>query len=176
MSFTLYVVPDESWRSGSRVGITLETFVLEGMFATPGATGAFTSLLNQVTLAAKLITTRVRSAGLASALGYTGDVNVQGEEVQRLDVIANDTLIGSLRRRGHCAAVASEELAEPVFFPGARGNYLVVADPLDASSNIYVDISIGTIFGILRFDASRGPATAASFLHPGRNLLAAGYV
>jgi fructose-1,6-bisphosphatase I len=159
----------------SRVGITLETFVLEGMFETPGATGAFTSLLNQITLAAKVLAPKVRSAGLANVLGYTGDVNVQGEAVQGLDLIANETLIASLRRRGHCAAVASEELEEPVFFREARGKYLVVTDPLDGSSNIDVDISIGTIFGILRHDAE-GEPTSESFLQPGSKLLAAGYL
>jgi fructose-1,6-bisphosphatase I/sedoheptulose-1,7-bisphosphatase len=121
----------------------------------------------------------VRSAGLASALGYTGDVNVQGEAVQRLDVIANDTLIGSLRRQGHCAAVASEELAEPVFFPGSRGNYLVVADPLDGSSNIDVNVSVGSIFSVLRapqevVDGVRD-VTEADFLQPGATQVAAGY-
>lgn len=168
----------EDWdpTASTRVGVTLETFVLEGMFETPGATGNFTSLLNQITLAAKLVTTKVRSAGLANALGLTGDTNVQGEAVQRLDVIANQTLIGSLRRRGHCAAIASEEMDEPVFFPESTGRYLVVTDPLDGSSNIDVNISIGTIFGILRFDRALGAPTAESFLQRGSALVAAGYV
>lgn len=167
-----------SWNptDGSRYGINLETFILEGMLGVPGASGIFTSLLNQITLAAKVITSRVRRAGLADALGYTGDTNVQGESVEKLDVIANETLITVLRRRGHCAALASEELEEPVFFPDSTGNYLVVADPLDGSSNIDVDISIGTIFGILRFDRASGPPTVNSFLQKGRELVAAGYV
>lgn len=167
-----------SWdpETSASVGVTLETFVLEGMFETPGASGNFTSLLNQITLAAKLITTKVRRAGLANALGLTGDTNVQGEEVQRLDVIANQTLAGSLRRRGHCAAMASEEMDDPVIFPESTGRYLVVTDPLDGSSNIDVDISIGTIFGILRYDRTRGLPTRESFLQPGRGLVAAGYV
>jgi len=160
----------------SRVGATLETFILEGMFTAPGASGTFSSLLNQIALAAKLITARVRSAGLADVLGLTGAENVQGESVQKLDVIANETLIASLRRRGHCAGVASEELVDPVFFDQARGGYLVVTDPLDGSSNIDVDISIGTIFGILRFDRKAGPPTLQHFLRPGREMAAAGYV
>ncbi len=159
----------------SQAGVTLETFILEGMFQVPGATGTFTSLLNQLALAAKLITGRVRRAGLADVLGYTGDTNVQGENVQKLDVIANETLIASLSRRGHCAALASEELTRPVFFPHATGGYLVVADPLDGSSNIDVDISIGTIFGILRYDRTEGPPTEQSFLKTGRELVCAGY-
>jgi fructose-1,6-bisphosphatase I len=167
-----------SWTppDASQAGATLETFILEGMFQVPGATGTFTSLLNQIALCAKLIAARVRRAGLADVLGYTGDTNVQGEHVQKLDVIANETMIHSLKRRGHCAALATEELDEPVFFPRVTGGYLVVADPLDGSSNIDVDISIGTIFGILRYERAKGPPTVESFLRPGREFAAAGYV
>ncbi|MFS8071747.1 MAG: class 1 fructose-bisphosphatase, partial [Byssovorax sp.] len=106
--------PVLSWKSpppaDSRVGITLETYILEGMMGFPAATGAFTSLLNQIGLAAKLITSKVRRAGLANILGYTGETNVQGEQVQKLDEVANETLIVSLGRRRHCAAIASEEM------------------------------------------------------------------
>lgn len=167
-----------SWNptDGSRLGINLETFILEGMLVTPGASGNFTSLLNQITVAAKLITARVRRAGFADTLGYTGETNVQGEKVEKLDIIANETLLASLRRRGHCAGIASEELDDPVFFPTSTGSYLVVVDPLDGSSNIDVDISIGTIFGILRCDRSKGPPTLDSFLKKGSELVAAGYV
>jgi hypothetical protein len=105
MSNKVSWTPSES----SQMGINLETFILEGMLAVPGASGTFTTLLNQITLAAKLITGRVRRAGLANLLGYTGETNIQGEHVQKLDVIANDTLIEALRRRGHCAGVATEE-------------------------------------------------------------------
>ena len=161
--------PDES-----QAGVTLETFILEGMFTVPGATGTFTSLLNQISLAAKLITGRVRRAGLANVLGYTGETNVQGEQVQKLDEIANETIINVLRRRGHCSALASEEMEEPVFFENAIGGYLVVTDPLDGSSNIDVDISIGTIFGIIRCDPHN--VTTKSFLQRGTELCAAGYV
>lgn len=160
----------------SQFGVNLETFILEGMLSVPGATGAFTSLLNQISLAAKLITARVRRAGLANILGYTGETNVQGESVQKLDVIANETLIQALRRGGYCAGLATEEMEDPVFFAGSNASYLVVSDPLDGSSNIDVDISIGTIFAILRYDGSDGPATMESFLKPGRDLVAAGYV
>jgi fructose-1,6-bisphosphatase I len=167
-----------SWKptDGSQMGINLETFILEGMFGIPGASGNFTSLLNQITLAAKIITARVRRAGLADTLGYTGETNVQGEKVEKLDVIANETLLAALRRRGHCAAVATEEMEEPQFFADSSGSYLVVADPLDGSSNIDVDISIGTIFGILRCDRSKGPPTLESFLKKGSEFVAAGYV
>jgi fructose-1,6-bisphosphatase I len=156
--------------------MNLETFILEGMLGSPGATGTFTSLLNQITLAAKLITGRVRRAGLANVLGYTGETNVQGEHVQKLDIIANETIINVLRRQGHCAGIASEEDERAIIFPDARGSYLVVTDPLDGSSNIDVDISIGTIFGILKHDQKKGPPTDESFLIPGSQMLAAGYV
>lgn len=160
----------------SRVGITLETFILEGLAGFPAATGAFTSLLNQIGLSAKLITARVRRAGLSNVLGGTGEINVQGEAVQKLDDEANETLIQALKRRGHCAAVASEELEDIRRISSeSRAKYLVVFDPLDGSSNIDVNISIGTIFGVLR-KHHEGEAQAEDFLRPGRELAAAGYI
>lgn len=171
--------PLESWSpppTASRVGITLETYILEGMLGFPAATGAFTSLLNQLELCAKLITSKVRRAGLAKLLGYTGQTNVQGEQVQKLDQEANDTLLAVLGHRHHCAAVASEELDEvQVMSTDPRAKYLVVFDPLDGSSNIDVNVSIGTIFGILR-KRTPGIASEADFMQPGRDLVAAGYV
>ncbi len=162
----------------SRVGITLETYILEGMLGFPAATGAFTSLLNQIGLAAKLITSKVRRAGLANILGYTGQTNVQGESVQKLDEEANETLLYVLGRRRHCAAVASEEMEEiHVMSSDPRAKYLVVFDPLDGSSNIDVNISIGTIFGVLRKKENGDrPAGLDDFLVPGAELLAAGYI
>jgi fructose-1,6-bisphosphatase I len=159
----------------TRIGLTLETYILEGMLGR-GASGVFTSLLNQVALASKLIASRVRRAGLSDVLGYAGKTNVQGEKVQKLDVVANDTMMRVLARRHHCAAAASEEeetIRVLTKDPAAR--YLILFDPLDGSSNIDVNISIGTIFGILR-----KPRDAAvceqDFLVPGRELIAAGYV
>src|SRR3984957_5684739 len=161
----------------SPVGITLETYILEGMMGHPAATGAFTSLLNQIGLAAKLITSKVRRAGLADILGYPGQTNVQGEKVQKLDEVANETLLAALGRRGHVAAVASEEMDEVrVLSTESRAKYIVVFHPLDGSSNIDVNISIGTIFGVLRRSDTTPIATEADFLVPGRDLLAAGYV
>lgn len=155
---------------------TIETFILEGMFQASAATGTFTSILNQIVLSSKLITGRVRRAGLADLLGHTGGVNVQGETVQKLDVIANETLIRQLKRRGHCAGIASEELDHAVIFPEATGNYLVCFDPLDGSSNIDVNISIGTIFALMRFDRKAGPPTEQTFLQKGSDMVAAGYI
>lgn len=173
------VPPRLSWTPpapSSRVGITLETYLLEGMLGVQGASGAFTSLLNQLTLAAKLITSKVRRAGLANVLGYTGKTNVQGEHVQKLDEEANEVLLAVLGRRGHCAAIASEELdEEQVLSLDPRAKYLVVFDPLDGSSNIDVNVSIGTIFGVLKKKDAKAGATAEDFLQPGCELLAAGY-
>jgi len=160
----------------SQLGLTLETYILEGMLGRPHATGAFTSLLNQLAMAAKLITSRVRRAGLVDVLGYTGEVNVQGEQVLKLDEVANATLVRVLERRHHCAAIASEEEEEiRVLTSDGAARYLVVFDPLDGSSNIDVNISIGTIFGVFRRNDD-GPVTEKHFLRTGNELVAAGYV
>jgi fructose-1,6-bisphosphatase I len=161
----------------SRVGITLETYILEGMLGFPAATGAFTSLLNQIGFAAKLITSKVRRAGLANILGYTGQTNVQGERVMKLDEEANETLMYVLGRRRVCAAIASEELEEMrVLSNDPRAKYVVVFDPLDGSSNIDVNGTIGTIFGVLRKRDATQEVANDDFFVPGRDLLAAGYV
>ena len=143
-----------------------------GMRGSPGATGDFTSLLNSISLAVRIIHTRVRSAGLHGMLGYTGETNVQGEEVQKLDVYANEVLCAVLERSGRCAVVASEELDE-VRVSSASGKYVVCFDPLDGSSNIDVNISIGTIFSVLRVPQGASPQQAP--LQKGTEIAAAGY-
>ena len=116
----------------------------------PGATGDFTGLLTQIALAAKVIAREVNKAGLVNILGFTGEKNVQGEQVTKLDVFAHQTLIEALEASGHVCAMASEEAAEPIMpaseYP--RGPYVVLFDPLDGSSNIDINITIGTIFSI----------------------------
>ena len=160
----------------SRIGLSLETYILEGMLGRPHARGVFTSLLNQLAMASKLITSRVRRAGLADALGYTGAVNVQGERVQKLDQQANDTLLRVLTRRRHCAAAASEEEEGiHVLSKDPESRYLLVFDPLDGSSNIDVNISIGTIFSIYRKASAGYDVTRRDFLRPGRDQVAPGY-
>ncbi len=160
----------------SRIGLTLETYILEGMLGRREARGYFTSLLNQIALAAKMVTSRVRRAGLVNVLGTTGDTNATGDTVQKLDQEANETLLRVLGRRNHCAAAASEEEEDiRILSTADTANYLVVFDPLDGSSNIDVNISIGTIFGVYRKEHD-GPATKADFLKPGRELQAAGYI
>ncbi len=147
------------------VGTTLEAHIMSGMRGSPGATGDFTSLLNAIALAVRVIHTRVRAAGLAGMLGYTGQTNVQGEQVQKLDALANDILCAVLEKSGHCAMVVSEEL-ENARVLSDSAKYIVAFDPLDGSSNIDVNISIGTIFSVLRMESP---------LQPGRRIVAAGY-
>ncbi len=156
------------------VGTTLREHVLHGMHAAPGATGEFTSLLNHISLAVRIINSRVRSAGLAGMLGYTGEVNVQGEEVQKLDAFANDVLINVLERSGHCGILASEEL-EDARIAESRGKYVVLFDPLDGSSNIDTNVGIGTIFAMLRRSSPKDNVAVDDALRPGHEIVCAGY-
>jgi fructose-1,6-bisphosphatase I len=156
----------------SVVGTTLEAHIMGGMRGAPGATGEFTSLLNAITLAVRIIHTRVRAAGLAGMLGYTGETNVQGEHVQKLDVFANEVFFTVLERSRRCVMGVSEEVDEARLF-SETGKYVVCFDPLDGSSNIDVNISIGTIFCVLRARDDGGRELGA--LQPGNKIVAAGY-
>ena len=142
----------------SRLGITLGRHLMEQQRDYPGATGDFTGLLTQIALAGKVIAREVNKAGLVNILGFTGAKNVQGEQVTKLDVFAHETLVEALEASGHVCAMASEEAAEPILpAPGyPRGPYTVLFDPLDGSSNIDINITIGTIFSIHR-KVSLGP-------------------
>ncbi len=146
----------------------------------PRATGEFSWLLSGITLAAKIIADQVRRAGLGDILGSAGRENVQGEDVQKLDVIANQALEYCLGCRGNVAVLASEEDEGPIVIERDRdgGRYVVVFDPLDGSSNIDVNVSVGTIFSILQRepDPSRSREPLVDVLQPGRRQLAAGYV
>ncbi|MDP9033639.1 MAG: class 1 fructose-bisphosphatase [Myxococcota bacterium] len=155
------------------VGTTLEAHIMGGMRGSPGATGEFTSLLNAITLAIRIIHTRVRAAGLAGMLGYTGETNVQGERVQKLDAVANEVFCTVLERSGRCAMAVSEELEQPRVF-SETGKYIVAFDPLDGSSNIDVNISIGSIFCVLRAQHVDGRLIEGA-LQPGKRAVAAGY-
>ena len=135
--------PPTRANSATPVGTTLREHVLGSMRAAPGATGEFTSLLNHISLAIRIINSRVRAAGLAGMLGYTGEVNVQGETVQKLDAFANDVLVNVLARSGHCGVIASEELDDAIL-ADHPGKYVVLFDPLDGSSNIDTNVTIGT--------------------------------
>jgi fructose-1,6-bisphosphatase I len=146
----------------------------------PDASGEFSWLLSGITLATKIVAAQVRRAGLSGILGVTRDTNVQGEKVQKLDVIANETLLQFLGNRGNVAIMASEENADPVIVERdrKRGKYVVVFDPLDGSSNIDVNVSVGTIFSILRRepDPTGRRDVMADVLQPGTRQVAAGYV
>lgn len=158
------------------VGTTLREHVLHGMHAAPGATGEFTSLLNHISLAIRIINSRVRAAGLAGLLGYTGETNVQGEQVQKLDEFSNDVLLNVLERSGHCGVIGSEELDEAILAQN-HAKYVCLFDPLDGSSNIDTNVGIGTIFAILRrSDPKLSRPSLADALRPGREIVAAGYV
>ncbi len=160
--------------ASSVYGTTLREHVLSGMQAAPGATGQFTSLLNHISLAIRIISSRVRSAGLAGMLGYTGKQNIQGEDVLKLDEFANDVLVEALERSGHCGIIGSEELDE-VRVPGSAGKYVVLFDPLDGSGNIDTNGCIGTIFAILRRQPGELLPVVDEALRPGREIVCAGY-
>jgi fructose-1,6-bisphosphatase I len=143
----------------------------------PTASGEFSWLLSGITLATKIIAAHVRRAGLGDVLGSAERRNIQGETVQKLDVLANQALLHSLGSRGNVGVMASEEDDEPIVVhrDAAHGKYVVVFDPLDGSSNIDVNVSVGTIFSILRREPGAGdPMT--DVLQPGDRQLAAGYV
>jgi fructose-1,6-bisphosphatase I len=146
----------------------------------PDASGEFSWLLSGITLATKIVAAQVRRAGLAGILGVTRQTNIQGETVQKLDVIANQTLLQFLGNRGNVAIMASEENEDPVIVERDRklGKYVVVFDPLDGSSNIDVNVSVGTIFSVLRReqDPTGVRDTLADVLQPGYRQVAAGYV
>ena len=146
----------------------------------PNATGEFSWLLSGITLATKIVAAQVRRAGLTDVLGSTDTSNIQGELVQKLDVLANQALLHCLGNRGNVAIMASEENAEPVVVERDRehGRHVVIFDPLDGSSNIDVNVSVGTIFSILRreMDADRSRDPLLDVLQPGYKQVAAGYV
>ncbi|HID88586.1 MAG TPA: class 1 fructose-bisphosphatase [Anaerolineae bacterium] len=158
--------------------ITIERHILEQERAHPEATGVFTSLLYDIALAAKIVARETRRAGLAEILGLAGQENIQGEAQMKLDVFANETLVRINSYTGRVAVMASEEEADIISVPEGYpvGRYVLVFDPLDGSSNIDVNVSIGTIFGIYRRRSEKGPGTVEDCLQPGRNLIAAGYV
>ena len=161
----------------SRV-ITIERHILSEQESFPDAQGVLTSLLYDIALAGKLIASHTTRAGLADILGATGHSNVQGEEVQKLDAYAQDTIYQLNERTGRLAAMASEEEKEIIRIPPQyeTGNYVLVFDPLDGSSNIDYNVSVGTIFAIYRRKSASGPATPADVLQRGRDLVAAGYI
>ena len=160
-------------------GITLDRFIFETTKTHREAQGQFATLLRQLALAGRLVSSRVNRAGLAGMLGSTGETNVQGEFVQKLDLYANEAFKRALEHVGVCCAVVSEEDEEPFLTPEQfhSGRYVVCIDPLDGSSNIDVNATIGTIFGVFRRKTPEGtPATKEDYLRSGRDMIAAGYI
>jgi fructose-1,6-bisphosphatase I len=142
------------------------------------ATGTFSWLISGITLAVKMVEAKIRQAGLSDVLGAQGAVNVQGEEQQKLDVYANRALLHCLGLRDSVAALVSEENEEPVIMnqDPESGRYIIIFDPLDGSSNIDVNVNVGTIFSIHRRLPSADGDLNASILQPGYKQVAAGYV
>ena len=159
-------------------GWTLERHILEEQRTHQGATGEFTRLFQQLALAGKIIASRVNQAGLAGVLGVTGEVNVQGERVQKLDVFANRTLIHCLEAGGQVCLMASEEVDDPIPIPTQfpLGKYVLMFDPLDGSSNIDVNISIGTIFSVHKRLSTGDAPVLSDCLQAGFKQVAAGYI
>lgn len=160
--------------------VTLNQFIVAEQAKVKGATGGFSGLLHHIGIAAKKVNREVNKAGLADILGQAGTENIQGEDQQKLDVYANETFIEELRASGECCAVVSEENQEITVFEEGMcrdAKYIFCMDPLDGSSNIDVNVSIGTIFSIYRRKSRTGETvTTGDFLQKGADQIAAGYV
>jgi fructose-1,6-bisphosphatase I len=157
---------------------TVQQHILQQQQEISEASGRFSWLLSGITLATKMVEAKIRTAGLGDVLGAIGQTNVQGEQQQKLDVYANQALLHCLGLRDSVAALVSEEDEEPVTFNRSleTGKYIIVFDPLDGSSNIDVNVNVGTIFSILRRLPSETTDIQASILQPGYQQVAAGYV
>jgi len=158
--------------------VTISRFLVDEQQKHPEATGSYTSLLHDIALAAKIISREVNKAGLVDIIGAAGDENVHGEKVQKLDVFANQVMYRALDHTGLVACMASEENETFIPIPDKfeAGDYVVIYDPLDGSSNIDVNVSIGTIFSIHKKISSGERGTLEDCLQPGSRQVAAGYV
>lgn len=158
--------------------VTLGEFIIERQADFPYAKGELTGLLNDLVIAAKIVNYEINKAGLVNILGDAGSENIQGESQKKLDVFANEQFLAALASGTECAAVASEENDDIIIFegPSLGGKYIVAIDPLDGSSNIDVNVSIGTIFSIYRRKDPDKPASKEEFLKKGSDQVAAGYI
>jgi len=158
-------------------GTTITQFIIEEQRKIEGATGDFTSLLNDIVTACKVISNMVNKGELIGVLGSAGSENVQGETQKKLDILTNEVFLRSNEWAGHLSAMASEEMDEIYEIPGQypRGKYLLTFDPLDGSSNTDVNVSVGTIFSILRCPGERVCPNLDAFMQPGVQQVAAGY-
>lgn len=158
--------------------ITIERHIIEEERDFPEATGVFSSLLYDIALAGKIIARETTRAGLVEILGSAGEMNVQGEEQMKLDVFADEVIIRMNSYTGRLAVMASEERRTPIQIPEGygTGKYVLVFDPLDGSSNIDVNATVGTIFAIYRRVTESGPGTVEDCLQMGSDMAAAGYI
>src|SRR5436190_21611736 len=157
---------------------TVQQHILDEERMHPEATGDFTALMTSLTLAAKIISREVNKAGLVTILGATGEINLHGDSVQKLDIFAQDTICRAMSHNGHLCAMASEESEDIIPLPAdsKKGKYVLMFDPLDGSSNIDVNASIGTIFSIHRKVSKNGENGALEdCLQKGSDQVAAGY-
>lgn len=160
-----------------RKGITISRQIMDDQMLHPGATGELTGLLNDLVVAGKIISAEVNMAGLADILGQSGRTNIQGENVQKLDVFANQTIKRRMEQCGHVCVMTSEEDDDIIpVLDGYEGNYTIAFDPLDGSTNIDVNVSVGTIFSIHRRLGGTGQGSAADLLQRGSKQVAAGYI
>ena len=158
---------------------TLGQFIIEKQTDFPYAKGELSRLLRDIGIAAKIINREVSKAGLADILGEAGETNVQGEYVKKLDLFSNEQMIAALTVGGECCAMASEENEDIIPIDNHQSitaKYVVAFDPLDGSSNIDANVSVGTIFSIYRRISLSGPGTVEDFLQRGTEQVAAGYV
>ena len=163
--------------------VTIDRHIIDQERNYPGASGSFSAVLYDIALAAKIISREVNMAGLIDVLGMTGETNVQGEKVRKLDAFAQEVIVKAMDHAGHLCCMVSEESEDIIPIPKRFdiGNYVLLFDPLDGSSNIDVNVSIGTIFSIHHRvldgrSARSGPGTMADCLQPGFRQVAAGYV
>lgn len=158
-------------------GITVTRHIVDNQKLHPEASGELSSLLNELIVAGKTISSEVNMAGLADVLGMSGKTNIQGEDVQKLDEYANNTFKKRLPLSGNLGVMTSEEDDGTIPVPeGCEGKYALAFDPLDGSSNIDVNVSIGTIFSIHRRQSTSGQGDENDLLQPGRRQVAAGYI
>ncbi|MDX1530551.1 MAG: class 1 fructose-bisphosphatase [Rhodothermales bacterium] len=170
--------PPQTLATGGGKLKTLEQFIIERQNEVPGSTGQFSRLLRDISLAAKIVDRDVRKAGLVDIFGELAGENTTGDVQKKLDVLAHDEFVRALRRGGETCLIGSEEHAEaiPLKTDADSGRYIVLMDPLDGSSNVDVNVSIGTIFSIYRLPEGCDDPETEQALQPGRDQVAAGYV
>ncbi len=170
---------NEDRKAGLGSFVTLEQFIIERQESVAHSTGSFSRLLRDISVAAKIVNHDMRRAGLVDISGPTGEINVQGEVQQKMDALAHEEFVRALRRGGECCLIGSEEHAEAIPIRTQshnKGRYIVLLDPLDGSSNIEVNVSVGTIFSIYRLPEDAKDVSLEAALQPGSEQVGAGYV